>query len=179
MIAGEPNFYPQYGYDPALGTGIVFSFLFGLLALIHFGLSSTRKPKWYFVVAIGATTELIGWIGRTLSGKDNTASVSWLIIQITTSLPDCSSLESRRQLFPRSNCLFDNRVSFFAHRFHSEGLTRFSRIGPPSSPPRAMGYLLSLCPVLSHIFLASLPRCLLQCSFLGILSRSYYRPLEE
>lgn len=49
--------------------------LFGLTAIIHFGYSLSWRPKWYLVVAIGAIGETIGWVGRTLSGKDNSASV--------------------------------------------------------------------------------------------------------
>lgn len=59
LAIGEPIFYFQYGYNPALVTGIVFTVLFGLMALIHFGLSLTWRPKWYLVVAAGATGEVI------------------------------------------------------------------------------------------------------------------------
>ncbi|GAA99715.1 uncharacterized protein L969DRAFT_52471 [Mixia osmundae IAM 14324] len=82
---GSIAYYAQYGYNPALATGVVFAVIFGLLTVLHFGLAAKSRRWWLFVVGVGGITELIGWVGRALSGTDNTASVNasnYFLVQI-------------------------------------------------------------------------------------------------
>ncbi|KAI1207026.1 RTA1-domain-containing protein [Annulohypoxylon truncatum] len=78
-----PGFEYQYGYRPSLAAGIVFCALFGFAFSGHF-LQTIRLRRWTSgLLAIGALTELIGWIGRTWSAECPYNRNAFLI-QITT-----------------------------------------------------------------------------------------------
>ncbi|PWY97627.1 RTA1-domain-containing protein [Testicularia cyperi] len=58
-----------YGFEPTLWIGIVYSAIFGVLALTHLGLMAYHRwfPKFMFIAVLGACGELAGWIGRAYS----------------------------------------------------------------------------------------------------------------
>ncbi|SNX85479.1 uncharacterized protein MEPE_04188 [Melanopsichium pennsylvanicum] len=62
----------NYGFQPELWVGIVFSTLFGLEVLIHTGLLFYHRffPKFMIVAITAACGELAGWIARTYGHND-------------------------------------------------------------------------------------------------------------
>ncbi|OTA57469.1 RTA1-domain-containing protein [Hypoxylon sp. EC38] len=73
----------SYGYRPSLAAGIVFCALFGIAFFGH-ALQTIRLRRWTSaLLAIGALTELIGWVGRTWSSECPYNRNAFLI-QITT-----------------------------------------------------------------------------------------------
>ncbi|KAI9811983.1 MAG: hypothetical protein M1827_004875 [Pycnora praestabilis] len=63
---GEAD-YIQYGYQPNLAVGIVFSILFGLIALTQTLHTIRRRALWMLFFVIGSGVECLGWIGRTVA----------------------------------------------------------------------------------------------------------------
>ncbi|SPO27390.1 uncharacterized protein UTRI_10507 [Ustilago trichophora] len=62
----------NYGFQPELWVGIVFSTLFGLEVLIHCGLLALHRgfPKFMIIAIVAACGELAGWIARTYGHTD-------------------------------------------------------------------------------------------------------------
>ncbi|KAI2472343.1 RTA1-domain-containing protein [Annulohypoxylon bovei var. microspora] len=78
-----PGIPYSYGYKPSLAAGIVFCVLFGIAFFGH-SLQTIRLRRWTSaLLAIGALTELIGWVGRTWSAECPYNRNAFLI-QITT-----------------------------------------------------------------------------------------------
>ncbi|KAI8964612.1 RTA1-domain-containing protein [Daldinia sp. FL1419] len=64
-----PGINYAYGYRPSLTAGIIFCVLFGIAFFGH-SFRTIRLWRWTSaLLAIGALTELIGWIGRTWSAE--------------------------------------------------------------------------------------------------------------
>ncbi|KAI2622406.1 RTA1-domain-containing protein [Hypoxylon sp. NC1633] len=78
-----PGFNYAYGYRPSLAAGITFCILFGIAVFGH-GFQTIRLRRWTSgLLTIGASTELIGWAGRTWSSECPYNQNAYLI-QITT-----------------------------------------------------------------------------------------------
>ncbi|KAI9695784.1 MAG: hypothetical protein M1836_006050 [Candelina mexicana] len=59
--------HTQYGYRPSLAAGITFVSLFSIVTIAHVGQSTWTRTWWAYVFALGALTEVIGWVGRLWS----------------------------------------------------------------------------------------------------------------
>jgi len=56
----------NYGYHPSLAAGVVFSTIFGLIAIGHLVIVMRTRVYWIVLFSIGATIETIGWVGRAI-----------------------------------------------------------------------------------------------------------------
>ncbi|KAF2180039.1 putative RTA1 domain protein [Zopfia rhizophila CBS 207.26] len=65
----DPDHGNLYGYRPHLAPGIAFCVLFVLSMIAHAGQAWWKKRWWCMVFAVGALTELLGWIARTWSSS--------------------------------------------------------------------------------------------------------------
>lgn len=79
----NPKLGNRYGYKPSLIAGIVFCSLFGTTMVVHI-IQACWKRSWFTLVfAIGASSELIGWAGRTWSAECP-SNLNAFLMQITT-----------------------------------------------------------------------------------------------
>ncbi|KAI0893608.1 RTA1-domain-containing protein [Annulohypoxylon nitens] len=78
-----PGFNYSYGYKPSLVAGIIFCALFGIAFFGHSLQTIRLRRSTSGFLAVGALTELIGWIGRTWSAECPYNRNAFLI-QITT-----------------------------------------------------------------------------------------------
>ncbi|PSN72725.1 RTA1-domain-containing protein [Corynespora cassiicola Philippines] len=62
--------FEYYRYEPSLAAAIIFVVLFSVTTLLHM-FQSFRKRAWFFIpFLIGGWCEIVGYIGRVLSSKD-------------------------------------------------------------------------------------------------------------
>lgn len=59
--------YDQYGYQPSLVAGIIFSIIFGSIALSQLFFVFRTRAWWMLFFVIGASLECMGWIARTVA----------------------------------------------------------------------------------------------------------------
>jgi hypothetical protein len=122
---GTVEYYSNYGYNPALGTGITFCIIFGAFMLLHLGLTLKSKRWWCIVTVVGALVELFGWIGRAMSGHDNSgdqaAGNSFLLQIVCLTIAPAFFSATIYGLF----VLIVDRVAPTGSRFNPRKLTYF------------------------------------------------------
>jgi len=64
-----PWYAPSYGYVPSLAPGVVFCVLFGISCIGHIIQTSQKHAWWFYVFAIGAGVEVMGWAARAWSSQ--------------------------------------------------------------------------------------------------------------
>ncbi|KAI4254826.1 MAG: hypothetical protein LQ352_002880 [Teloschistes flavicans] len=67
--AERPEYLSSYGYVPWLSAGIVFCALFGVSGAAHIAQTIYTRQWWSFLFVLGASAEIIGWVGRTWSAE--------------------------------------------------------------------------------------------------------------
>lgn len=59
--------YNDYGYQPSLAAGIIFSVVFGSICFAQISQTIISRSWWTGFFVIGAGLECLGWIGRTVA----------------------------------------------------------------------------------------------------------------